>query len=361
MSKTSLHTRRIVVSALFLALALLFRTFRQDIPLMGESGLRISIHVIFSSMPSILFGPVYGAMVAGLTDMLGHFIRPSGAWLPQLTLTAVLAGFMRGWLWILLKKRSTSVMRAVLVSTGVLFIAVGGYNLYAFRADGITRDFYRHTDERRAAWEIGQTDEQGTWWEITTTQTEQPHGERRIYETVRIVSRSWSIEGLRVISESENDEGERVRRAEQGDLTFSGMRWVSRMAISRSFHTLGQTIPLTEFITFTTLLMMGSGGFLLFLILLDFLVRKILHKREPLPQTLALVLTLMLPAILMNTVNTIILRYTVMTSWQVLPFFVVWLPRIMQSIGTTTLNLFFVIILIGLCEKQPHIRALMRK
>jgi ECF transporter S component (folate family) len=333
--KNSLHTRRIVVSALFLALALLFRTFRQYIPLMGESGLRISIHVIFSSMPSILFGPVYGAMVAGLTDMVGHFIRPVGAWLPQLTLTAALAGFMRGWLWVLLKKRSTTIMRAVLLSVGALFVIIGSYHMYALRADGINRDFYRQTDN----------------WVITIEDT---------HEYVYIPTANGSIQGVRTIVEAVNEEGERVRRVAGGQLTFENVRWISRMAISRSFLTLGQSTPLGEFITFTTVLTIGSGAFLLGLLLLDILLRNILKKYQPLPNTLALVLTLMIPAILMNTVNTLILRQTVMTSWQVLPFFVVWLPRILQSIGIVTINLFFVVLLMGLCEKQPHIKKLIK-
>jgi hypothetical protein len=56
------------------------------------------------------------------------------------------------------------------------------------------------------------------------------------------------------------------------------------------------------------------------------------------------------------------MRQTVMTAWQVLPFVVVWLPRVLQSIATTTIiNVYFVALLLGICEKQPHIKRLLRK
>ncbi|MCL2498729.1 MAG: folate family ECF transporter S component [Defluviitaleaceae bacterium] len=371
MSKTSLHTRRIVISALFLAIALVLRTFtRVYIPVFGESGMRISFHGMFSIMPSILFGPVYGAMVSGLTDMVGHFISPTGAWLPQLTLAAVGGGFIRGWLWILLKKSGVKTLRTVLVCMGILLVAIGGYHMYALQYDGIKQDFYTRTQERRSAWESGQPDAHGFIWHIESHRTEHvnTNGERyyRVHESVvvdRSVNRAWGLVGTRVIIERYDGEGTLRRSvdAEASRFTTDGMRWISRMAVTRSFATIGQTGVLNEIINAATWLMLGIGGFVLLLILLDYIVRKALKKHEPLPHTLALVLAMMIPAILVSTHNTWVMRQTILTSWQLLPFVVVWLPRVLQSVATTTLNVFFVTMLIGLCEKQPHIKGLLRK
>jgi ECF transporter S component (folate family) len=361
MSKTSVHTRRIVVSALFLAIALVLRTYtRMYIPIFGESGMRISFHGIFSIMPSILFGPVYGAMVSGLTDMVGHFISPlGGSWLPQLTVAAAAGGFTRGWLWIWLKKVSTRTMRMVAVCVGVLLIVTGGYFTYALRYDGITRDFYARTDASDLVWNV----------DTQRTRHVNANGETyyRVYERItvdRAVNRAWGLTGLRVVIEGYNNEGVLVPRrvdAEASHVSATGLRWISRMAVTRSFATIGQTGIIGEFITFTTVLMMGIGGFVAFLILLDWVIRKALKKYEPPPHTLALIVAMMIPAVLVSTANTYVMRQTILTSWQLLPFVVVWLPRALQSVATTTINVFFVTILIGLCGKQPHIKNLLRK
>ncbi|MCL2605022.1 MAG: folate family ECF transporter S component [Defluviitaleaceae bacterium] len=376
MSKTSLHTRRIVISALFLAIALVLRTFaRVDIPIFGESGMRISFHGIFSIMPSILFGPVYGAMVSGLTDMMGHFISPTGAWLPQLTVVAAAGGFIRGWLWIGLKKRGTKTLRTVLVCVGVVSVLTGGYHLYALNRDGITRDFYENIEEKVCFAGLPEGASRplpdGSFcWEVDTVRTEHTDANGnvfyRVYETIyvgRIVNEQWGLSGLRVIVERYNDEGRFTRSVDvnASHVSTAGLRWISRMAVTRSFGTVGQTGVLGEFITLTTWTMIGVGGFVLLLLLLDIAVRKALKKYEPLPHTLALVLAMMIPAILVSTHNTWVMRQTILTSWQVLPFVVVWLPRVVQSVATTTINVFFVTMLIGLCEKQPHIKNLLRK
>ena len=407
MSDRSLHTRRIVVSALFLALALVLRTlFRMYVPLMGESGIRLSIHGIFSTAPAILFGPFYGAMTSGLTDMVGHFISPSGAWIPWLTLTAVLGGFTRGWLWIALKNRCAKIMRIILACVGIALIAFGTYNLYAFRADNLTRDFYTRTPERRAAWEAGRLDAYGAFWHIQSDRTEHTDADGNVYWRTREdvwVTWGWVpgsyfpyeevvdadgnfqtlslrprrrfhreppfMSGTRIIIDryGYNDAGEwGLRRsvyAPQSPLNAQGlqdMRRISRMAITRSFAVVGQTTQLTEFMSFTTWATIGSGGFFFLLLLLDFAVRKLI-KNQPLPQTMALVLAMMIPAIMVSVMNTYILSQTVMTAWQLLPFGIVALPRALQSMATTTINIFFLTLLLGLCQKLPEMRALLRK
>jgi len=404
---------------MFLALALVLRTFfRMYLPLMGESGIRLSLHGMFSTAPAILFGPTYGAMVSGLTDMVGHFISPSGAWIPWLTLTAVLGGFMRGWLWIALKNRGAKTMRIVLASVGAMLILFGAYNVYAFRADGITHHFYTRTPERRAAWEAGYADAYGAFWHIQSVRTEHVHADGDTYWRIREdVWATWGwqpgtriapipvyeifdfdaagnpiwislpagrenprlphvITSTRIIIEryGYNDAGEwGLRRTVDaqtshitelddtyGVLGRVNMRRISRMAVTRSFAVVGQTTQISDFIAFTTWATIGSGVFFFLLLLLDFAVRKAI-KNQPLPQTMALVLAMIIPAMLVSIVNTYILSQTLLTAWQLLPFWVVALPRLLQSMATTTLYIFFLTLLLGLCQKLPEMRALIRK
>ena len=72
MTQSSLSIRRIAVSALLMSVALVLNTFFTIyLPLFGENGVSVGISGIFSMLPSVLFGPGYGAAVSGLNDLLG--------------------------------------------------------------------------------------------------------------------------------------------------------------------------------------------------------------------------------------------------------------------------------------------------
>jgi len=205
------------------------------IPLFGESGMRISLHVIFTSMPAILFGPIYGALVAGLSDLIGFQLRPTGAFLPQMTMTAALGGFIRGGLWLLLTGRSPKIMRSFVAAVSVILLSVGIYNM----------------------------------------------------ESLMIISASFGI----------------------------------------------------------------------FLIAFDYIFSKFLLKERFKINTMALLIAMMAAGVIVNTLNTVILRNTVLPSWQLLPFSAVWLPRVMQAVGTTMVVTYFVAILLGISESQVQFKA----
>jgi len=352
----SVHLRRIVISALFLSLALILRTyFRMDLYMFGGSGMRISVHGIFSVMPSILFGPVYGGMVSGLTDFLGFLMRPVGTYLPMLTVTAVAGGFLRGCLWLFLRHKNANIMRYSLGAVAIVVFAVGGYHMFALRADGVF-DFYDFSEESGIVRHMDTHTVEGVnsdglnYYRISEYTQIEKHSNGNI---------AWHMHGVRTIIYTPEAVPTRRIDADASYINITGMRLISRMAIVRSFATLGQANVLSEFIMFTTGAMVGSGALVLLLLVLDFVLRKFLLKDDF--KTMALALSMMLPAILVSSANTWILRETTMTSWQVLPFYIVWLPRVLQSIGTTAINVYFVALLVNVCERQPTMRALMAK
>ncbi|MCL2399277.1 MAG: ECF transporter S component [Defluviitaleaceae bacterium] len=306
---TSVHLRRMVISAMFLSLALVIRTlFRMYVPIFGESGIRISVHGIFSAMPAILFGPIYGAIVSGLTDFIGFQISPSGTFLPQLTLSAALGGFVRGGIWMIIRGKSTFLMRNLVLVISVLLLTIGTYNIFTLNSDGVGRTFYE----------------------------------------------PFTLEL------SENAQGQTVRTIDYDSIDTANMSAISRMAITRSINTRDPAEGLGEFIMFVTTAMVGSGIFGLLLIGVDWVVNKFLLKGKTEVKTMSLLLSMMTAAVLVSTINTIVFRYTIFTSWQLLPFSVVWLPRAMQTIATTTVMTYFVAMLLGVLERQPYLKGIVK-
>ena len=302
---TSERTRRLVISAMFLAIALVIRTFfRMYIPLFGESGMRIGIHGIFSAMPAILFGPVYGAIVSGLTDFIGFHLSPAGgAWLPQLTLTAALGGFVRGGMWMLLKNRQSARIRDAVILVSVILLAVGLFGMASFASDGITQDFY------------------------------QP------YTT-----------GYNMVEEG--GESRRVWLIDREQIDTSAMSAPSRMAVANSINTENPSARIRDFIMLLST-MIGSGAFGLLLVGINWLVNKFIIKEGAGFSTLSLLVAMMIPAVLVSTLNTAVLR-TVLPAWQLLPFTVLWLPRVMQTAATTVLVTYIIAMLLIALKKSPY-------
>lgn len=98
------YTRQIIQTGLFMALALILRRFLSyTVYIGGAPGMRITLAGVFGKLPALLFGPVIGGTAGGLLDVLGFVMDPQGAYIPWLTVTAVLGGIITGVLWKLLK------------------------------------------------------------------------------------------------------------------------------------------------------------------------------------------------------------------------------------------------------------------
>lgn len=135
--------RRLTVSALLLSLSLAVKTFTSFyIPMFGQNGMSVGISGVFSMLPALLYGPVYGAAVSALSDLIGHFLKPAGAYMPLLTLTAALGGFLRGLVWQGLKKVNPKKLTAVLAALSLILVISGAANALMLDADGIVPGFW---------------------------------------------------------------------------------------------------------------------------------------------------------------------------------------------------------------------------
>lgn len=85
------------------------------------------IRIGFSNLPNIivdfLFGPVTGAVFAGIMDIVKYIIRPSGAFFPGFTISAVVGAFIYG---SFLYKKKPTMIRVLLADLCVKgFVNIG--------------------------------------------------------------------------------------------------------------------------------------------------------------------------------------------------------------------------------------------
>jgi len=282
-NKQSIYLRRLIISAVFLSIALTLRTLTSlYIPLFGENAMRINIGGIFSIMPSILFGPFFGGLTSGLSDFIGFQLRPSGQYLFLHTLFVAGGGAIRGGLWLFLRNKNPRIIRNIIITFATVLVLFGSTNIIMLHRDNIT---------------------------------------------------PYSLENYDI---SDN------------------IYFMSRFIITRSQNAAN---PATMFRTTTVSVGIApivAGVFGYLLVIIDFFISKKLLQYSIMP----LLLAMLTSSIIVNTLNTILFRATIFPAWQLLPFFVVWLPRVLQTIITTTIYSYFVAFLLNLCKAQKEFNSL---
>ncbi len=89
--------KKLVYSSFLIALSIILtRLLSLRFAIGGVEGIRIgfgSLPIIFGG---IMLGPLAGGIIGAISDLLGYFINPIGAYMPHFTLTSFLTGFIPG-------------------------------------------------------------------------------------------------------------------------------------------------------------------------------------------------------------------------------------------------------------------------
>ena len=256
----------------------------------GDSG-------IFSIPPSILFGPLYGALVTGLLDVIGHFLRPVGAYLPQMTIVMASGGFLRGVLWLALRNKSIRGLRIGAGLFAVLMVTFALSTMIMLRVDGITAGFF--------------------------------------------------------------DSVEEPALVETADMTIMGRFIITRSqtAMNPPQMLADRLIDITT----VPLVVGGFAFALLIIdLLISKRVLRPKDDGTP-ASIMPLLLAIVISGLYMNTLNTVILRQYVFLSWQLMPFVVVWLPRAIQAALTNTVYAYIVAVIMEVVSRQKFMQQLIRK
>jgi hypothetical protein len=136
-----------------------------------------------------------------------------------------------------------------------------------------------------------------------------------------------------------------------------GMSLISRMLIERTITAKNPASGLSAYIVSMTYGLIGSGVLGLVLLILDFVISRLTARRSALPIAQLLIAALV-TGLIVTTLNTVILREMLFTSWKVLPFAVVWLPRAVEEVLSNIVDVYFISLLYGVIARQPALRSL---
>lgn len=98
-------TRTIATIGLMVALTVVLTRFASiRISVGGTEGIRIGFGAFPTILAGLMMGPLAGAAVGALGDVIGFIISPMGPYIPHFTVTAALTGFLPPLLWRLFGK-----------------------------------------------------------------------------------------------------------------------------------------------------------------------------------------------------------------------------------------------------------------
>ena len=115
MKSTRITTEMLVMTGFMIALSVVLSKLIS----INISFLRIGFGFLPIAVLAIMYGPVIAAIGYGLADLLGAWLLPTGTFFPGFTVSAVLTGFIFGWL---LYKKEVTIVRALIASALVCLI-----------------------------------------------------------------------------------------------------------------------------------------------------------------------------------------------------------------------------------------------
>ncbi|MBR6647324.1 MAG: ECF transporter S component [Clostridia bacterium] len=133
----NISLKKVIQTALFIAITLILRNFSYMFYFGGGTGMRVGLSTFFSKLPALLFGPLYGGIADGVIDVLAYIIKPEGGYMPLLTLTAILGGVMVGFLWKYAKNINDKMFKNIFAAafTAILIFGATNWILSSFYPD----------------------------------------------------------------------------------------------------------------------------------------------------------------------------------------------------------------------------------
>ncbi len=384
---------RITVTAVMLGFVAVSKIFRLEVPMFGGAGMSIGFSGIFTSIPALLFGPLYGAVASASSDILGCIISPIGAYNPLFTLTAFIGGFIKGSVWLLIKDRTSNALRIFSVSTAVLLIAFGTVTGISVRNDGISKSLVASADQIPSEGVISATDRST----LTDVVTSLASYNKDVYtltgaENADIVTVPEFIEvdgikytpkigknalknvagdiyipsGITKIDSQAFAEGATVYIEEESAKHFegiSGITLIYKDGIEKTTAVLnyggtdsnGFTLSsnnayanaLAKYVNYLTLGPIIMGGSMLIMMAIGYAVKFFSKKqgKQRSVSAMRVLVAVFAAGLVATTVNTVILQHIVYPSWASRAFMIIWIPRVAEELIVCSLQSYFIALL----------------
>ncbi|MCR5264777.1 MAG: ECF transporter S component [Clostridiales bacterium] len=413
---------KITLSAMFLALALAVKLIGGFyIPIFGGNGMRVGFAGVFTFFPAILFGPVYGAMVSGLLDILGYVLKPDGAYLPLLTVMAAVGGALKGLIWRFVSAEAGTRAR-IRAAVAVCFALIGVFGAachISLISDGVTKDIVASKEELPSR---GQTESMSLSWpsqfvvslaqynnDTITLSKAEASGSVALPTTAVIDGKEYQItklgagafENASEITElhipasySKMDDNA-LEGLENASIYCDSQKFADAAGVpvilpdSPDYRDAGETVRLTvssdsmsadgftvrtsdtwrkylagyvNFITIGLEIIALAG---LAFTLADLLLARASKKRgdgKPslLAYSLKVFITITVPGIIVTTVNTEILR-RFLAAWNGRSFMILWIPRLIEEMLVCMVQAYVIAVLYGVFVKRIQGRIIDRK
>ena len=120
-------TFRLTSMSFLVALAILLKRLGSiRLVIAGVEGVRLGFGSLPVVMAGAMFGPVGGGIVGALEDLVGYFINPAGAYMPNFTVASALTGIIPGLILMSRREQVPSVLHlALAVGAGQAVASVG--------------------------------------------------------------------------------------------------------------------------------------------------------------------------------------------------------------------------------------------
>lgn len=134
--KSNQTLKRLVLCSMLLALGTATSFLTQSVFIGGVEAIRIGISGFFTKLPGLIFGPIYGSVVRGLSDFINCMLFPRGGWIPWITMSECIGGFLGGFIFLHLKKininKHFKVIFAIITALFGIFGIINHINYKSF-------------------------------------------------------------------------------------------------------------------------------------------------------------------------------------------------------------------------------------
>ncbi|MEG2118136.1 MAG: folate family ECF transporter S component, partial [Clostridia bacterium] len=390
-------TKRVTITAVFIALVGVSTFFSFTIPIFGMPGMSVTIGGIFTIFPAILFGPLYGGIASAASDFLGCIINPIGAYNPLYTISAFVGGVIKGYLWIWLRNKKTIHIRAVASVVAVLLLCGGIMFNVSLSNDKISTGFFQNSSELESKGKLQQKEKSfvsdfvvglasysnDSYTVSSVSDCEEfvvpatiecdgikytPKIGQNAFKNCPSLKRIYVPENIKSISEKAFDGAPNAviyctagSAAEKIFKEHSRVETVEKVEKSvvkleygqRKYSVMGAEISATQtyaealakYITCLTAGFIGVSLLMLLLICGELAYSKFRKSTRNEPCGFKIFTSIFVSGFIVTTINTQILRYITYPSWSSRGFLILWIPRVAEELIVCMIQAYFIILL----------------